>query len=48
MRMFPLNTSLQTYGPRTTCYNRLSECGGLASGTRSWMRLLPVMTRRLR
>ena len=37
-----------TYGPRTTCYNRFVVGGGLVSGTRSWMRWLPVMTRRCR
>ena len=26
----------ETYGPRTTCYNRFVRGGGLASGTRSW------------
>jgi transposase len=38
----------ETYGPRTTCYNRFVRWRGLASGTGSWMRWLPVMTRRCR
>jgi transposase len=38
----------ETYGPRTTCYNRFVRGGGRASGTGSWMRWPPVMTRRCR
>jgi transposase len=38
----------ETYGPRTTCYNRSSVGGGLASGTRLWKRWPPVTTRRYR
>ena len=37
-----------TYGPRTTCYNPFVLWRQAGSGTRSWMRLLPVMTRRFR
>ena len=39
----------ETYGPRTTCYNRFVRAAGWRLGrTRSWMRWLPVMTRRCR
>jgi transposase len=38
----------ENYGPRTPCYNRFVGGGGLASGTGSWMRWRPVMTRRCR
>ena len=39
----------ETYGARTTCYNRFVRWrGGLASGTGSWMRWPPVMMRRCR
>ena len=36
----------EVYGPRTTIAS--FGGGGLASGTRSWMRWLPVMMRRCR
>ena len=35
----------ETYGPRTTCYNRFVRWRQ-ASGTASWMRWPPAMTRR--
>ena len=38
----------ETYGPRTTVTIGSCAGGGLASGTRSWMRWLPVVTRRCR
>ena len=38
----------EVYGPRTTCSIASFGGGGLASGTRSWMRWLPVTTRRCR
>jgi transposase len=37
----------ETYGSRTTCYNRFVG-GGLAYGNTSWMRWPPAMTRRCR
>ena len=38
----------ETYGPRTTCYNRFARWRQAASGTGSWTRWPPVMTRRCR
>ena len=35
-----------SYGPPTTCYNRFVRWRRAASGTRSWTRWLPLMTRR--